>query len=296
MIAVETSRTAQTAESIAEGLSPLLVAAEHLAATVILGEHGRRRAGSGESFWQYRPYSFGDPTARIDWRRSGRSDRVFIRENEWEAANTLWLWTNTSARMAFQSDAASTTKKHRAMLLSLAMGSLALRAHERVGNLANLEPPSHGRTTLMRIAASMIGGPGLPLPETRTLRRGATALLISDFLDHPDDIAKSLLPLAAQKIRCHLVQVTDPAEETLPYEGRVEFTGLGNADRFLANRAQSLRQDYIAKFKAQRQAVRHFANKLGWSFTVHRTSEPVAHCLLSLHQMIADTAISRGQN
>ncbi len=84
-------------------MPPLLVEAERLAANVILGDHGRKRAGPGESFWQYRPYSFGDSTQRIDWHKSARSDRIFIRENEWEAANTLWLWASPAESMTFRS-------------------------------------------------------------------------------------------------------------------------------------------------------------------------------------------------
>ena len=109
--------------------------AERIAATVILGEHGRKRAGPGESFWQYRPYSFGDSTQRIDWHKSARSDRVFIRENEWEAANTLWVWASPSASMDFNSHLSQVTKRDRAQLLALAVASLAVRAQERVSAL-----------------------------------------------------------------------------------------------------------------------------------------------------------------
>src|SRR5437667_7999455 len=91
------------AERVSGALPPLLVEAERIAAAVILGVHGRKRAGPGESFWQYRNYSFGDSVSRVDWHKSARSDRVFIRENEWEAANTLWLWSSPSPTMAFKS-------------------------------------------------------------------------------------------------------------------------------------------------------------------------------------------------
>ena len=109
------------AEAAARVLPPLLVEAERIAATVILGDHGRKRAGPGESFWQYRPYSFGDSTQRIDWHKSARSDRVYIRENEWEAANTLWLWASPHVSMDFKSHLSSVTKRDRARLITLAM-------------------------------------------------------------------------------------------------------------------------------------------------------------------------------
>src|SRR3954452_23238450 len=119
------------ADDLSRALPPLLVQALRIAATVIIGVHGRKRSGPGETFWQYRPYSFGDPVQHIDWHRSARSDRVFIRENEWEAANTLWLWVSPSVTMSFRSYLASAIKRDRAKLLALAVASLAVRAHER---------------------------------------------------------------------------------------------------------------------------------------------------------------------
>ena len=74
------------AEALGQTLPPLLAAAEHLAATVTLGEHGRRRPGMGDDFWQYRPARAGDALRLIDWRRSARSDQAFVQEREWQAA------------------------------------------------------------------------------------------------------------------------------------------------------------------------------------------------------------------
>lgn len=92
------------AEGIAEALPPLLADAEHLAQAVLLGEHGRRRAGMGDEFWQYRPAHAGDEARMIDWRRSGRSDAHFVREKEWQAAQSVLIWVDDSASMGFAGD------------------------------------------------------------------------------------------------------------------------------------------------------------------------------------------------
>jgi MoxR-like ATPase len=148
----DTHRLAQKGEGASLALPPMLVRAEKIAATVILGVHGRRAAGPGETFWQYRPYGFGDSTQRIDWHKSAQADRVFIRENEWESANTLWVWCNTGPRMAFRSHLAPETKRERAQLLALALASLAARAHERIGALGSPRAPGYGRLALLRVA------------------------------------------------------------------------------------------------------------------------------------------------
>ena len=62
--------------------------------SVAMGFHGRRRAGHGENFWQYRQAVPGDARSTVDWRRSGKSDQQFIREMEWEAAQTVSIWVD----------------------------------------------------------------------------------------------------------------------------------------------------------------------------------------------------------
>ncbi len=274
------------AEQASRALPPLLVSAERIAATVILGVHGRKRAGPGESFWQYRPYSYGDSTQRIDWHKSARSDRVFIRENEWEAANTLWLWSQPSLSMDFRSHLSNVTKRDRAELVTLALGALAVRAHERVGVIGAPFAPGHARPALIRIAEWLTGHQGASLPEAQRMTRLSSAVLVGDFFEPAELMAKSLTRIAAAGITGHLIQVVDPAEETLPYAGRMEFHDMAGPLKFLANKTESLRGAYAAKFAAHREHLRDIAHRFGWTFTVHRTDEPVARLLMVMHGLI----------
>jgi uncharacterized protein (DUF58 family) len=255
---------------------------------VILGVHGRKRAGPGESFWQYRPYSFGDSTQRIDWRRSALSDRVFIRETEWEAANTLWVWADTGPRMDFKSHLAQESKRDRSLLISLALASLAIRAHERIGGLGGEGRAGYGKAALLRVTEFLLSPRPTTLPSVKTLQRQSAAIIASDFLDEPAAIAAALTPLAQAGMRGHLLQIADPAEETLPYDGRVEFLGLDTPKRYLARKTEALREAYQEKYLAQRDAVRDLAKRLGWTFTVHRTDQSPMSCLLALHGRIHD--------
>jgi uncharacterized protein (DUF58 family) len=279
------------ADLTSRALPPLLVEAQRIAATVILGVHGRKRSGPGETFWQYRPYSFGDATQRIDWHKSARSDRVYIRETEWEAANTLWLWTSSSPSMQFRSHLSGTTKSERADLIALALSSLAIRAHERVAALDAPYPPGHAKPAVLRIAQWLLdreASPNLPAPsQLRQLKRFATVALFSDFYDKPHDIAEAATAIAAQGVSGHMVQIVDPAEETLPYQGRVEFQDIGGGPlRYVAGKTENLREAYQAKFQEQREAVRSLARRLGWSFAVHRTDQSPVSLLLTLHGLI----------
>lgn len=274
------------ADAASRALPPLLVEAQRIAATVILGIHGRKRAGPGESFWQYRPYSFGDSTQRIDWRKSARSAHVFIRENEWEAANTLWLWANPTSSMAFKSHLGHTTKRDRAYLITLALATLSLRAHERVGILGSPNRAGHARGALIPMANWLLQNEGASLPPAHQLQKHASVVLLSDFYDRPEDIAGVVRSLAAQGVSGHVVQIVDPAEEALPYAGRVEFRGMEGPLKFLAGKTETIRDGYIEKFKAQREIVRSLAHRLQWSFTVHHTDKSPAQLLMALHGLI----------
>jgi len=281
---------ADRAAAQSRALPPLLVEAERIAATVILGEHGRKRAGPGESFWQYRPYSFGDSTQRIDWHKSARSDRVYIRENEWEAANTLWVWASPAPGMDFRSHLSAVTKRERAQLIALAIASLALRAQERVGALGAPYAPDHARGQLVKIADWFLKREGGSLPAPSRLPRFSSAVLAADFFDKPEAIASAVTPLAAAGVRGHLVQVVDPAEETLPYQGRVEFHEMAGPLKFLSARTETLRGAYGEALERHRAALRDLCRGIGWSFTVHRTGEPPTALLLSLHQLVSGEA------
>ena len=144
------------AEESAAALPPLLVAAERIAATVAQGVHGRRRIGQGETFWQFRQYQPGDAAARIDWRESGKSQRLYVRETEWEAAQSVWLWRDASASMDYSSAAYVAggdwpTKRERAELILVALASLLVRGGERLCLLGSGMAPISGRAALTRL-------------------------------------------------------------------------------------------------------------------------------------------------
>jgi uncharacterized protein (DUF58 family) len=272
------------AQALGASLPPLLVAAQRIAATVMMGVHGLRRPGAGDNFWAYRPYSFGDSTQRIDWQKSAKSDQAFIREKEWEAANTLWLWINLGPRMAFQSHLAQVPKSYHAKVLSLAIAQLALRAHERVGYLDGLTRASHGRHMFEKLAMTFAKEGDGTLPQALGRHRHSTGLFVSDFLEEPELLKRSFAPMAEAGMRGHLVQVIDPAEEALPYDGRIEFLGFDRLQKFHSPKTQNLRGDYAEAFKNQREAVHNLAKKMGWSFSVHRTDESLTNGVLKLYE------------
>jgi uncharacterized protein (DUF58 family) len=274
------------AHALADRLPELLLEALRVANTVAHGIHGRRRAGTGETFWQFRQFQGGDPATVIDWRRSASSDTLYVREREWEASHTFWLWPDVSPSMAFRSHLAPVAKRDRALVLILAAAELLVRAGERIA-LLGLTLPMASRKATSRMAEALVANEGAEalrasLPPKARLSRFSSAILVSDFLDPPEEIAQRLNQMAEGDVQGHLVQVLDPAEETLAYEGRMEFRSPEGSERWIADRVETLRDAYQQKLAAHRERVEEAARRIGWSFMVHHTDRPAAEPLLNL--------------
>jgi len=299
-------RLKASAEGLAQTLPALLLAAERVAEIVMHGVHGRRRAGPGDEFWQYRPYAPGDAASSIDWRKSARAERAYVRETEWMAANTLWLWVQQDAGMGWRSHLARESKHARALLLALALARLTQRAGERAGVLGAPFPPDHTRAAFERMGAwwrrrrpeaprdnaveSAEGevDSGRSLPPVVAVPRFSSLVLIGDFFADAALLRRRMARLAASGARGHLLQVVDPAEESFPYEGRTRFLDMAGRRALLSERAEDLRVAYRARLQALRDELSMQARRLGWTFQVHRTDQPPQTALLALYARLAD--------
>ena len=278
----EFSALQHEADGLSAGLPPLLVEADHLAASVSLGVHGRKRAGIGESFWQFRRYSHTDATSAIDWRQSAKSQHLFVREREWEAAQTVWFWRDASANMSFKSGAV--TKRGRADLLLLALASLLVRGGERVGFIGMDGAPAASRVALTRIGRAMFAGGDATTPPPTRFSRGNQLVWFSDFLD--DGAFEAMAALSRAGVEGHLVRIVDPAEEDFPYSGRTRFESPRGEPEEIFGRAERVRTAYRNRFAAHGEQVATQASKLGWTATVHRTDHAPQAALIALHAAI----------
>src|SRR5471032_3474535 len=141
--------------TLADAMPRLILEARRVAATVIHGLHGRRRAGPGENFWQYRRFMSGEPASNVDWRRSARDDHLYVREREWEAAHTVWIWPDLSPSMEFASPLVWETKRDRALVLAFALGEVLVEGGERVG-IPGLMRPSASRNIIEKLAETIV--------------------------------------------------------------------------------------------------------------------------------------------
>jgi len=272
-------------EALAAPLPRLLADAEHLAATVLLGDHGRRRAGVGDTFWQYRPATRTDELRSIDWRRSGRADTQFVQDKEWQIAQSVILWVDQAASMTFTSDRNLPTKAARARTLALASAILLVRGGERVGLTGLRLPPRRGAQQLARMAQmlSQDDGADYGSPDAQGMLPHSRALFISDFLGDMAPVEAALTAAADRGVRGAMLQVLDPAEEAFPYDGRTIFESMTGAMRHETLKAGDLRARYLDRLAQRKDRLAHLARTTGWLFHTHHTADSAAAALLWLY-------------
>lgn len=279
------------AADVAARLPALLLAAERIAATIEQGVHGRRRTGPGEVFWQYRPYSPGDELRRLDWRASARSDRLFLRQHEWSASQSVYLWCDLSPSMEYASRGDLPAKSERALVLTLALATVLARAGERVGLLGHGEPPRAGRGIAERLAERLFTKPGSParpsLPPAGDIPAHSHAVLMSDFLTPLDELRAVIGRLAQRGVHGHLVQVLDPAEKAMPFKGRIRFLGPEQEGELLMSRAEHVRDQYLDRLAQHQAGIRDLARHARWSVSEHVTDMSDASALLEVYQWLA---------
>jgi uncharacterized protein (DUF58 family) len=271
-----------SAATLASPLPPLLAEAEHLATTVLLGEHGRRRAGLGDTFWQYRPALPTDEARSIDWRRSGRSDTAFVQDKEWQIAQSVILWVDQASSMAFTSDKSLSSKADRARLLALATAILLLRGGERVGLTGVRLPPRRGEQQLLHMADLLSRDDGVDYgsPESQGMLPHSRALFVSDFLGDLAPVEEALTRAADRGVRGALVQVLDPQEEAFPFDGRTIFESMAGTLRHETLKAGDLKDRYLARLAERKNRLSHMARTTGWQFQTHHTGTSAANVLL----------------
>lgn len=278
-------------EAAAGGLPALLAEAERLAASVAMGEHGRRRAGVGEDFWQYRQAMPGDTAVAIDWRRSGRSDTAYVREREWESAHTVALWSDTAQSMTYRANRNLPSKRGRANVLTLALSILLSKAGERVALPAtNAAQPNSGERQIQRIARTL-AAPSGPAQEYGSAPdfgdlKAARSVFFSDFLGPEETVFPSLHAVSERAGTACLVQILDETEEHFPFDGRVIFESMGGGLSYETHRAKALQAEYRERFAARCDALETFARQAGWQYLKHHTSGNPRAALLWLHMAI----------
>jgi uncharacterized protein (DUF58 family) len=151
--------------------------------------------------------------------------------------------------------------------------------------MPGLMRPTGSRNVLDKMANAIVHDvtERASLPDGIAPSALAEIVLVSDFWSPMPEIRKTLAQLSSTGAHGHTVQIVDPAEETFPYSGRIEFIEPEGGGAITAGRAETWRAEYESRVARHRAELRAETDKLGWSFAIHRTDNPATEVLLALH-------------
>lgn len=268
-----------SAEEFSTSVPDLLIAAQRLAQSVDFGGHGRKRAGMGDDFWQYRPITDGDQRNLIDWRRSARGDVEFLREREWQISAAAQFWVDNSSSMKFASGT-NRTKLERARVLALATMIAMTRAGERVSVMDGSGRIGRSQAHIGEMAHSLLSNGSEPIGMAN-----ATVAIFSDFLTNFEATEQIARRIANNGDRGVLIQILDPAEVEFPFKGRIRFIEDG-ASWFETRKADDLQSAYLRRLAELHERLRTLSKEIGWDFLSHQTDHSPQMSLLQLSQVI----------
>lgn len=277
------------AEHLTTAYPTLLTQAERVAAIVAQGVHGRQQAGQGETFWQYRLYNPSDSAQHIDWRRSARSEKLYVRDNEWEAANTIYIWRDGSSGMNWRSQDNYSTKQDRANLLCMALALLLMRSGERCALMGQTQAPLSGQQGFERFCFQVCQYSGQTQLLQARIPAHAQLVIISDFLEPPELWTQRLVALSSRPAKGILLHITDPAERDFPYRGRMDMRSPDHQSPLSARilgRAEQVQTQYQHTFQAHIDTLTQIARRLDWPLIHHGTDKPATLPLTALYNVL----------
>ncbi|WP_375625086.1 MULTISPECIES: DUF58 domain-containing protein [unclassified Bartonella] len=270
-----------------------LLQARHIANTLITGWHGQRKRGNGENFWQFRPYMEGESITRIDWRRSARDENTYLREHEWQMTQIVWLCPDQSASMHYCSRFSKISKGNHAIILTLTLASLLARSGEHIA-IPNLMSPTMTSNVVERIAFALENhSDENSFPDFSTITRFSHVVIMSDFLDYPEKIIQHLTVLTTKQVTAHLIEISDPAEESFPYTGHTEFFDPETKEKHVSTKAEDLRKNYCKLYHARRQELANFCARQGWSYHVSTTDQPLTETIFYLANTMGGSPLQK---
>jgi uncharacterized protein (DUF58 family) len=268
------SPSAQIIEALDAALPAIMMDARRAASSIVMGEHGKRRAGLGDAFWQHREWTNGESIRQVDWRRSARSDKLFVRERERQVPALLQIWCDGRAGMNWTSDTAIPTKAQRGLVAGLALAIATRAGGERVCALGLGAPLSHELQF-----ARVLGEAGGQVPGQF---KAGQVLLISDGLEAREIWATRAKQVAGARAQLIVLLIADRAEQEFPFQGRIAFSAGPDQAPHIVGRAQAAKADYVRAYRHHLEAVQAAIKQAGGQVFTHSTFEPAVPTLLQL--------------
>lgn len=256
----------------------------------LAGLHHSPYHGFSLDFVEYREYAPGDDPRRVDWNVYGRTDRLYVKKYEGDTNTQLYLLLDVSRSMEFSSHQVS--KLDYARFLAASLAYLAMRQKDAAGVMSfNVDmvshiPPrsqrGHFFTLLHHLEHLQIGGKtdilGALEKLTHLVRRRALVVLISDFYQEVDKIAKAIRFFHFRGNDVILFHILDPAELEMPF-GDVSTLEDMETQEHLSYSPEHSRSEYFKLLEGHIEALRKECRSIHIDYEMLSTENPLDQAL-----------------
>ena len=248
------------------------------------GDIKDNKKGNGEEFWDFREYKIGDPLKVIDWKKSSKSNKLFIKNNENESSKSIWFWVNKNASMNFKNYSNLNTKYERAIIICLILVDIFLKSGEKVGIIGSESGLQKGQSKFIPLASELIKK-STKFSETR-IKKNDIVFIISDFIQQNEKIKNDLLGITENAYLGLLIQVLDPAEKNFPFKGRNRFFDPVSGLHKLFNRSENMQEKYKREIILHQKKIMQMCSKFGWKFFSNTTNQSCESLILKIYNSI----------
>lgn len=221
--------------AVVTAIDDLELAARVLVEGLRVGGHRSPFHGYGAEFHQHRPYRAGDDLKYLDWKVFARTDRLYTRQFRETTNVAVMLVLDTSASMAYPTDAGGVSKFRYGVILAAALAYLASEQGNAVGLMTETDgamvylPARTGRVHLRTLLATLDQlRPGGTWHPARVVGRAAELLarrgllmVLSDFYDDEVGTRRELRHTVQRGHDVAMLQILAAGERQLPFRDAV---------------------------------------------------------------------------
>ena len=276
-----------------ESVEGLELRARSIVEGFVAGLHKSPHHGFSVEFTQHKQYYPGDEIRSIDWRVFGRTDRYYVKQYEEETNTGVFLVVDSSASMSYR-QTGKESKFVYAVHLASALAYLCIGQSDAVGlTLASEKvdrflPPSSKDVQFKNIVGLLAGlkASGVTNLErvlsqvSRQIKRRSIVIVLSDLLDAPESVRKSLDDLKFGGNEVILFHILDPGELAFPFMNMVKFVDLETGAELTADTAV-VADSYRKKMEEHLSSLRSYANRTGVDHQLMTTDIPFNTALRS---------------
>ncbi|MEI8039076.1 MAG: DUF58 domain-containing protein [Verrucomicrobiota bacterium] len=258
------------------------------------GRHSSALKGASVEFRDHRDYVQGDSLRHLDWKVFGRSERYYIKQFQEETSLRVQFVLDASASMAFQHSGLM-PKFEFARQLAAAAAYLAHHQQDSIGLVIYDDQvrrwlPAKGGSRQVRhfLDALATHPPGGRTDTGKALQalaegmaRRGLVLMMSDLLDDPEAVFRALAHFRRRGHDVVLVQVLDPAELDLPFDGVSDFIDMETGERLETDTAM-IRHAYREAITTAIESFRARCGALRVDFRVATTDRAPAEFLAGM--------------